>query len=276
MTLVGFDTSLATTSACVWRDDGEAFYTPPPPPSRLFEPAGHSAELLPELQRLLERAGVAWPQIESIAVGVGPGTFTGLRIGVATARALGQALRVPLRPVSSLEALAAGLAGAAPERDRPPSEPNRPLLALIDARRGQVFAALYGAPALEPLWDPAVVAPDRLLQMTRELDQAPICAGDWAIEWRAELEVAGAEVPAPESGLHSVSAFYLCKLAGSVEPVAPEEVRPVYLRLPDAEINRRLAEEQGRSQLGAARNRGRDDSPAGTDEAGRGAARARD
>jgi tRNA threonylcarbamoyladenosine biosynthesis protein TsaB len=268
MTLVGFDTSLAPTSACVLRDDGEAFYTPPPPPSRLFEPAAHSAELLPELQRLLERAGTAWDEIGAIAVGVGPGTFTGLRIGVATARALGQALSVPLLPVSSLETLAAGLGVRGS---------GRPLLALIDARRGQVFAALYrAAPALEPLWDPAVVEPDVLLQAIGRLEQAPICAGDWAIECRKELENTGAEVPAPESGVHAVSAFHLCKLAAGVEPVAPEEVRPVYLRLPDAEINRRLAEEQGRSELRNAgvRRREGDRSRAGTGEAGRSTPRA--
>ena len=76
-------------------------------------------------------------EVRAIAIGVGPGTFTGLRIGVATARGLAQGLGVPLHPVSSLEALAAGLdAGAAP---------GRPLLPLIDAKRRQVFASLFRA-----------------------------------------------------------------------------------------------------------------------------------
>jgi tRNA threonylcarbamoyladenosine biosynthesis protein TsaB len=272
MTLVGFDTSLAATSACVLRDDGEAFCTPAPPPSRLFEPAAHSQELLPELQRLLDEASTAWTEVESIAVGIGPGTFTGLRIGVATARALGQALDVPLRPVSSLEALAAG---AAEQR----AAQGRPLLALIDARRRQVFASLYGQSptALEVLWSPAVLEPDELLQAVGRLDAMPICVGDWALESRKELEGMGAEVPVPESGLHAVSAFHLCKLAAGVEPVAPEQVRPVYLRLPDAEINRRLAEEQGRS-LGDpdVRRRERGRARRRADEAGRGTPRARD
>jgi tRNA threonylcarbamoyladenosine biosynthesis protein TsaB len=251
MSEIGFDTSLATTSACVLRSDGQAFCTQSPDPTRLFEPAAHSQELLPELERLLGESRTSWEEIESIAVGIGPGTFTGLRIGVATARALGQALGVGLRPVSSLEALAAGVAGETG------ALPDRLLLSLVDARRGQVFAALYRRvaareptseevrrdvpPALDPIWEPVVVQPDELLERVGELDPSPVCVGDWAIKSRKQLEDAGARVLPPESGLHAVNALYLCRLAMSVEPIAPGDVYPVYLRLPDAEISRRLA-----------------------------------
>jgi tRNA threonylcarbamoyladenosine biosynthesis protein TsaB len=235
--LIGFDTALATTSACVLRGDGEAFQSAPPGPERLLGPARHSQELLPELERLLAESGTAWDDIETIAVGVGPGTFTGLRIGVATARALGQALGVDLRPVSSLEALAAAAADEFSEE--------RPLLSLIDARRGQVFVALYepsgnGSP-LEPRWQPEVTDPESLLTRIGQLDPSPVCFGDWAIKSRSDIEDAGGNVPPSESGLHAVSALHLCKLAMSVEAVSPADVYPVYLRLPDAEINRRLA-----------------------------------
>jgi tRNA threonylcarbamoyladenosine biosynthesis protein TsaB len=235
--LVGFDTSLATTSACVLCGDGEAFYTSPPGSARLLGPARHSEELLPELDRLVRESGTEWNEVESIAVGVGPGTFTGLRIGVATARALGQALGVPLRPVSSLEAL--GTAAA----DEPDSG-RCPILCTIDARRGQVFAALFersGEDGLETVWDPAVLDPQYLLSRMRELDSQPVCVGDWAIKSRAELEGVGASVPPSESGLHAVSALHLCRLAMGVEALPPTDVYPVYLRLPDAEIGRRLA-----------------------------------
>jgi tRNA A37 threonylcarbamoyladenosine modification protein TsaB len=129
---------------------------------------------------------------------------------------------------------------------------DRPVLALIDARRRQVFAALYAAVAkgdapgrpMRPLWEPAVMDPELLLERIVELDRAPVSAGDWAIRCRRELENAGAEVPPPDSGLHSVSALYVCRLSVRVSPVAPEHVYPVYLRLPDAEINKRLAEKQ--------------------------------
>jgi tRNA threonylcarbamoyladenosine biosynthesis protein TsaB len=238
VTLIGFDTSLATTSACVLRGDGEAFHTPPPDPQRLLGPARHSQELLPELERLLAESGTAWDDVESIAVGVGPGTFTGLRIGVATARALGQALGVDLRPVSSLETLAAAAAGALPQE--------RSLLSLIDARRGQVFCALYERAAangrgLEPVWQPEVLDPESLVTRIGQLDPSPVCFGDWAIKSRSGIEDAGANVPPSESGLHAVSALHLCKLAMGEEAVSPADVYPVYLRLPDAEINRQLA-----------------------------------
>lgn len=241
MTLAGLDTSMAVTSVCVMRDDGRASWSPAPTASRLLGPAAHSSELLPELARLLDESSLGWGDLESIAVGVGPGTFTGLRIGVSTARALGQALDVPLRPVSSLEALAAGLTADTEEHGR------RPLLPVIDARRKQVFAGLYRAPErhgeagrmrLEQLWEPSVTDPEPLLERIGRLDHAPLVAGDWAIRFRQELEEAGAVVAPPDSGAHAVNALHICKLAADVEPVAPEAVHPVYLRMPDAEVTR--------------------------------------
>jgi tRNA threonylcarbamoyladenosine biosynthesis protein TsaB len=162
---------------------------------------------------------------------VGPGTFTGLRIGVATARALAQGLCVPLHTASSLEALAAGLAAVA--------DAGRPLLPLIDAKRGEVFAAAYEAD--DPLvhaWGPEALAPEDLVERTRELGQTPLAAGDWSLESRSYLEKAGIEVPPRESGLHAVSALQICRLGIAADPVPPEQVNPVYVRVPDAEISR--------------------------------------
>ena len=102
---------------------------------------------MPAVADVMGRAGVGWRDLDAIAVGVGPGTFTGLRIGIATARALAAATGLPLRPVSSLAALAAGI--EAPLR-----------LALIDARRGEVFGALYEGD--ERLWPPFVTPPEEL------------------------------------------------------------------------------------------------------------------
>jgi tRNA threonylcarbamoyladenosine biosynthesis protein TsaB len=244
--LVGFDTALATTSACVVRDDGQSFRTPAPTLERLLGPARHSQELLATVEGLLDDAGMGWETVDSIAVGVGPGTFTGLRIGVTTARALAQARSLALRPVSSLEALAAGVAvGARLAVDRR-------VLALIDARRGQVFAALFRVAergsgderVLEPESEPSVVDPERVLESVanlQELGDAPVCAGDWAIESRTQLERAGAEIPPADCGFHAVDALQVCRIGMSVRPVPPDTVQPVYLRLPDAEINRRLA-----------------------------------
>jgi tRNA threonylcarbamoyladenosine biosynthesis protein TsaB len=234
VTLVGFDTSMAPAVAAVVRDDGETFATGPPGAERLLGAARHSSELLPALAQLLERAGRAWSDVESIAVGVGPGTFTGLRIGVATARGLAQALDIGLRPVSSLDALAAGMAEA--------GGAGRPLLPLIDARRNQVFAALYrAATPLELVWGPLALDAEDLAARVRTEAETPFAAGDWALESAEALEVAGAEVPDRESPVHAISGPVLCRLARSVAPVPPERVEPTYVRLPDAEIHWRNA-----------------------------------
>src|SRR5436190_872244 len=179
---------MAPAVAAVVREDGETFATEPPGAERLLGAARHSSELLPALAVLLDRAGRRWSDVESIAVGVGPGTFTGLRIGVATARGLAQALGIGLRPVSSLDALAAGLAGS--------GGGERPLLPVIDARRRQVFAALYqGGPALERLWGPLALDPDDLAERVQSLPETPLAAGDWALESAEALKAAGADVP---------------------------------------------------------------------------------
>jgi tRNA threonylcarbamoyladenosine biosynthesis protein TsaB len=250
VTVAGFDTSLATTAACVLRDDGVAFRTRPASAERLLEPARHSQELLPELERLLGEAGVGWDRLDSLAVGVGPGTFTGLRIGIATARALAQALQIRVHPVSSLEALAAGMAAGAPLASGSLALP------LIDAKRGQVFAALYSVgelapgdeegPTLVTSWKPVVLDPGVLLERIRALPRAPVCAGDWTIKSAAELKSAGAEVLSSDSGLHAVDALYVCRRGMGIEPIAPERLRPVYLRLPDAEVQKQVARDEGR------------------------------
>jgi tRNA threonylcarbamoyladenosine biosynthesis protein TsaB len=231
VTVIGFDTSMPATTACVIPEGGEPVGTPPPSAARLAAAPAHSAELLPLLAGLLERAGTGWDDVRAIAVGVGPGTFTGLRIGVATARGLAQGLGVPLHPVSSLEALAAGLAAEA--------SPGRALVPLIDAKRRQVFASLYRAQApLEPEWGPLALGREELLDRLRELTSPALAAGDWALESREYLEAAGIEIPAPDSGLHAVDALQICRLGMAIDPVAPEQVNPVYVRVPDAEVTR--------------------------------------
>ncbi len=233
MTTVGFDTSMPVTAACVLLPDGRSFVTPAPSADRLLGPPEHSAELLPALAALLDEASVGWDDVRTLAVGVGPGTFTGLRIGVATARALAHALGIAVRPVSSLAALAAGLEAEG-------ARTGCPLLPLIDARRRQVFAALYRPGRLaKPEWGPLAIGRDELVAKLAEGGEAPLAAGDWALESRTDLEAAGAIVPPADSGLHAVNALHVCRLAETVDPMPPDRVTPVYVRLPDAEINRR-------------------------------------
>jgi tRNA threonylcarbamoyladenosine biosynthesis protein TsaB len=216
--VLGLDTSTAVASACVLRADGEAFERPPDPAALRERPA-HSRELLPAVAEVMERAGLGYEDLDAIAVGVGPGGFTGLRIGVATARALAAARDLELHPVSSLAALAEGM-----EHD--------PALPLIDAKRGELFAALYEAG--EALWPPFVASPEELARRVHESNLTPLAAGDGSVRFRGVLEAAGIRVEPDGSQAHVVRALHVCRLAGRVPPAAPEAVVPQYLRHPDA------------------------------------------
>jgi tRNA threonylcarbamoyladenosine biosynthesis protein TsaB len=218
VTLLGIDTSTPASAACVLRADGESFEVAPEP-ARLTAGPAHARELMPAVADVMERAGLDFGDLEAIAVGVGPGTFTGLRIGIATARALAAARGLPLRPVSSLAALAEGIEGEL-------------RLPLIDARRGELFAALYGA-AGEPLWPPFVAPPEQVAERVREADLRVRAAGDGSIRFRGVLEAAGIGVEADESRAHVVRALHVCRLARTVPGEPPEAVLPEYLRTPD-------------------------------------------
>jgi tRNA threonylcarbamoyladenosine biosynthesis protein TsaB len=232
--ILGFDTSTSLTAVAVTSGSRVAFEC-----GLEADPAGrprHATELLARIDEGVRAAG-GWDRIEAIAVGIGPGSFTGLRIGVATARALGQALGKPLVPVSSLAALGRGIG-------KHPSGGGRLRLAAIDARRREVFAALYdehGAVA----WEPFVAGPPILAERVAELEAAPLAAGDGSLRFRQELEAAGAEVPGGDDPVHRLSARHICRLAEGEAPVRPESVKPMYLRRPDAEVWRERVRDRG-------------------------------
>ncbi len=183
----------------------------------------HSQVLLGEIERSVEEAG-GWTAIDRIAVGVGPGSFTGLRIGIATARALAQARGISIAPVSSLAALARGISE---------SDATAPALPLIDARRGEVFAALYDAGGAE-VWPPFVAPPAELADRLQTMDWTPLAAGDGALRFGAELEAAGATVAPPENPIHRVAARHVCAVGEAAIEATPDQIQPLYLRPPDA------------------------------------------
>jgi tRNA threonylcarbamoyladenosine biosynthesis protein TsaB len=235
--VLGFDTATRATAVAL------AGIGDTPLETRDDPPAGsrprHAAKLMPLIVELLGRAAVRWDEIERIAVGVGPGTFTGLRIGIATARALGRARGIPLVGVSTLESLATG---ARPEAERLPGVDA--VLAVIDARRREVFAAgwdLAGRP--HSLTTPAAHAPGELATLAAT-GAGWLAVGDGAVEFRSVLERPGVWIPADDSDLHRVSAIHHCRLATGRRTSGPDEVGPEYLRLPDAEIARRAATER--------------------------------
>ena len=221
MSLLGIDTSTSASAACVLRADGASFEVEPSP-ARLAAGPAHARELMPAVAEVMERAELGFGDLEAIAVGVGPGTFTGLRIGIATARALASASGLPLRPVSSLAALAEGIAGDL-------------RLPLIDARRGELFGALHDA-AGEVVWPPFVAAPELVAQRVGEAGLGMRAAGDGSIRFRGVLEAAGIGVDADESRSHVVRALHVCRLALAVPGEPPEAVLPEYLRTPDAQL----------------------------------------
>jgi tRNA threonylcarbamoyladenosine biosynthesis protein TsaB len=219
--VLGIDTATADAAIAVTRD-GDPLREALVPPGEDGRPR-HSQVLLGEIEGCVEEAG-GWDGVDRIAVGIGPGSFTGLRIGIATARALAQAREVPIAPVSSLAALARGI-----------SAEHRESLALpvIDARRGEAFAALY-EPDGEELWSPFVAPPKEVGRRVAELDRAVLAAGDGALRFAAQLEAAGAGVAPPEDRVHRMAARHVCALGEAAVEVATEQVEPLYLRPPDA------------------------------------------
>jgi tRNA threonylcarbamoyladenosine biosynthesis protein TsaB len=222
--VLGLDTATPATVAGVLRADGQAFERRDDP--RPGERPAHGGRLLALVEQALEDAGLGWPDIARIAVGVGPGGFTGLRIGIATARGIAQARGVPLVAVGSLDALALGAAGSSP------------VLAALDARRGEVFAAAWraaGPDALgQALLAPSALAPADLAARVRTLSPAPLAVGDGAVRFRAQLEGAGAAVPADGETAHRIRAVNVCRLGATGRLIDRDALLPDYLREPDA------------------------------------------
>jgi len=190
MLILAFDTATdVATSALV--ADGEV----------LGERTSRAVTLLEDVDALLRQAGTHTRDIEALAVGIGPGSFTGVRIGLSTARGLALALGVPVAGVSTLAALAAGAPGG---------------LRVIDARRREVFVP------------GRVLAPAEL-----EVDPERLCVGSGAVRYRDVLEGKGAEIPPDGDERHVPRARFHAQLAGDFGPA--EEVEPLYLRLPDAD-----------------------------------------
>ncbi len=234
MIVLGFDTATAATAVGLRLADGSTLQARDDPAPGAHP--GHATRLLELAHTLLAEGGIGWSAVERIAVGTGPGTFTGLRVGVATARGLAQSLDVELVSVSSLRAL------AEPAR----KEAEGAVLAAIDARRGEVFVAGYQTdeePSSE-LESPHELIPPRALPPGEVGDVlvaagAPwLAIGDGAVRYREQLENVGATVPGDGSPLHRVSAEAICDLGAhaTVASLQIEAILPDYRRRPDAEI----------------------------------------
>jgi tRNA threonylcarbamoyl adenosine modification protein YeaZ len=189
--ILAFDTATdAATSALV--DDREV----------LGERTSRPATLLEDVDALLRQAGARARDVEALAVGTGPGSFTGTRIGLAVARGLALALDLPAAGVSTLDALAAGVDRAFP---------------VVDAKRGEVF----------------VLGPRALRPENLDLVAGSICVGNGARRYRAVLDQKGGIVPPDDSDLHLPHARFHALLAADFGPA--DAIEPIYVRAPDAD-----------------------------------------
>ncbi len=190
MLVLAFDTATDRATSALVRD-GEV----------LGERVSRAVTLLEDVDALLRQGGARSTDLEALAVGIGPGSFTGVRIGLAFARGLALSLDLPVAGVSTLDALAAGAPGALP---------------VIDAKRREVFVP--GPVA----FDPAEL----------RFEPGTVCVGDGAVRYRELLEAAGAEVAPDDDERHLPRARFHAALAADFGPA--ELVEPLYVRDPDA------------------------------------------
>jgi tRNA threonylcarbamoyladenosine biosynthesis protein TsaB len=191
---LAFDTATSVATAALVRD-GEV----------LGESVSRAVRVLEDADELLRQSGAASHELTAVVIGTGPGSFTGLRMGLAAARGLALALDIPVAGVSTLDALAAGAPGALP---------------VVDAGRREVFALVEGRPA--------VCAP-------QDVKVDGLCVGNGALRYRSLLEERGASIPPDDDERHLPRARFHAELASEFGPA--EAVEPLYLRIPDAERN---------------------------------------
>lgn len=220
--ILALDTATPATVVGVAAPDGTLLAARRHDPAAGEKP-GHTTQLLPLAHAALTEAGAAWADLTRIGAGVGPGTFTGIRIGVATARALAQGLDVQTVALSTLHALALGVDPAH----------GGPVLAILDARRGEAYLAAYDSTGAQVL-PPSAWPPERLVEIPALAPGSWQAVGDGAIRFRAELEAVGVAVSPDGADLHKVSAGPLCRLAAEAPPVARDGLVPEYVRAPDA------------------------------------------
>ena len=237
--ILALDTATPATVVGVAAPDGTLLAARRHDPAAGEKP-GHTTQLLPLAHAALTEAGASWSDLTRIGAGVGPGTFTGIRIGVATARALAQGLDVETVALSTLHALALGaIEGRFDLVERDQIVPRRapggggPVLAILDARRGEAYLAAYD-PAGAQILPPSAWAPERLAEIPALAPGPWQGVGDGAIRFRAELEAVGVAVSPDDADLHRVSAGPLCRLAAEAPPVPRDGLVPEYVRAPDA------------------------------------------
>ena len=191
----------------------------------------HAETLVPAIEFVCRQADVQIAEFGAIAVDIGPGLFTGMRVGLAAGKAMAQALRVPMIGISSLDLLSFPLRHA-----------DRTIAAVIDARKGEVFYAFYRPVpgGVQRVTEPCVGSVDDLVADLIARGQNVVCVGDGALRYRGEIS-SGVNCDFAEQFVSYPSAAPLVQLAHAralrEDWVNPWEIQPMYLRAPDAQIN---------------------------------------
>lgn len=190
----------------------------------------HAETLVPAIEFVCAQARVEWREVSVVAVDVGPGLFTGLRVGIATAKAVAQTLRVPMIGLSSLDLL------AFPQRHG-----SGLIAAVVDARRGEVFCALYRPVpgGIQRVTAARVCSPQELASELMAMGEDCLLVGDGAVRYSKVFD--DGDLVLADAGFAHPSASSLVQLAHPrairEEFVQPSELFPMYLRKADAEIN---------------------------------------
>jgi len=230
--ILGIETSVERVGVAV--GDGRGIVAS----AQLSSDRRHAESLAPMIAFVLDQAGLAPTDLSAVAVDVGPGLFTGMRVGIATADAMAWALEIPVVGVSSLDALALDAARG-----------DETIAVALDARRGEIYWALYrpAEGAAEPvrIGEPRVSPPDDVVEHLADRAEDVVCAGNGFLRHAEALaapwmHVLGAQFAAPSAeavvriGTHRVAVDATVPAGG---------VQPIYLRAPDAEINWRTRRE---------------------------------
>ncbi len=201
--------------------------------SALEPEVGAGRRIAEELHRLLTVADVPVGALERIVCGVGPGGFTGIRIGIATAMGLAQARRIPIVGVSSLEALALGASAGLSDGEL--------IAPVIDARRNEIFAAVYRVDSdgtFTTIVEPAATSAEPFVEGLVARTESVVLAGDGV--HRCTDFLRGSIRIHPDPQAHRIDAVMVARRADTGGEVP---VQPIYLRLPDAEVNRQARAE---------------------------------
>lgn len=216
MITLAIDTSAHLCAAALHDGDADAFL------AECSEDIGrgHAERLMDTIGRVMADAGVDYPDLGRIAASVGPGSFTGLRVGLATARGIALGLGAPVVGVGVLDAMRRTAEEAG-------HDPSTPLLVVLDARRDEAYARFFGDDETLPQ-TPFVASFDRLAEMIAETGELALC-GSGADRL---IETAGRDMPI----VHRLAAAPIAAYArlGSVAEAAGARPEPLYLRAPDA------------------------------------------